>query len=401
MMNFLKKIKALFTKSDVEKTSLQKTARISIIFACIALVGLIVYFAVIAPLMNKEEYVPELFDGEVYQYSSIYILPVYERSQIASVEIKNSLDQYTLKSAKDETGAITFKIEGSEHIVISEESLSMLLADVRVLLTNSPAGQDRVTTTATQEDLVHYGLDDASNPAYFKVTLVDGSSYRIYIGKPLVTTTGYYVRMEGRTNKVIDENGNETEYDIVYALQSSLGDTVLQPSTYVVSTELTPYIGNDIFGATDFTLVKWKENEREVFVKIGMVADQNIAASAQTYEMIVPSAYTVNEDIYSKNVLMNLAQVKAYEIVAYGDRIHDEEVYKAFGLDLDEARLDSFTDNNHVFLTFNCNDPEEKDYAEKATILYFSEMKTDINGTKFYYVYSPVYEIVGKVSADT
>ena len=401
MMNFLKKIKALFTKSDVEKTSLQKTARISIIFACIALVGVVVYFAVIAPLMNKEEYVPELFDGEVYQYSSIYILPVYERSQIASVEIKNSLDQYTLKSAKDETGAITFKIEGSEHIVISEESLSMLLADVRVLLTNSPAGQDRVTTTATQEDLVHYGLDDASNPAYFKVTLVDGSSYRIYIGKPLVTTTGYYVRMEGRTNKVIDENGNETEYDIVYALQSSLGDTVLQPSTYVVSTELTPYIGNDIFGATDFTLVKWKENEREVFVKIGMVADQNIAASAQTYEMIVPSAYTVNEDIYSKNVLMNLAQVKAYEIVAYGDRIHDKEVYEAFGLDLDEARLDSFTDNNHVFLTFNCNDPEEKDYAEKATILYFSEMKTDINGTKFYYVYSPVYEIVGKVSADT
>lgn len=401
MMNFLKKIKALFTKSDVEKTSLQKTARISIIFACIALVGVIVYFAVIAPLMNKEEYVPELFDGEVYQYSSIYILPVYERSQIASVEIKNNLDHYTLKSAKDEAGAVTFKIEGSEHIVVSEESLSMLLADVRVLLTNSPAGQDRVTTTATQEDLVHYGLDEASNPAWFEVTLVDGSSYRIYIGKSLVTTTGYYVRLEGRKNVVTDENGNTTEYDIIYALQSSLGDTVLKSSTYVVSMELTPYIGNDIFGATDFTLVKWKENEREVFVKIGMVADQNIAASAQTYEMIVPSAYTVNEDIYSQQVLMNLAQVKAYEIVAYGDRIHDEEVYKEFGLDLDEARLDAFTDNNHVFLTFNCNDPAEKDYAEKATILYFSEMKTDINGVKFYYVYSPTYEIVGKVSADT
>ena len=109
MMNFLKKIKALFTKSDVEKTSLQKTARISIIFACIALVGAIVYFAAIAPLLNTDDYVPELFEGEVYQYSSIYILPIYERSQIKSVEIKNSSDHYTLDSVTSESGAITFK----------------------------------------------------------------------------------------------------------------------------------------------------------------------------------------------------------------------------------------------------------------------------------------------------
>ena len=53
MMNFWKKIKALFTKSEVEKTSLQKTARISIIFAAVALVGVIVYFAAIAPILNK------------------------------------------------------------------------------------------------------------------------------------------------------------------------------------------------------------------------------------------------------------------------------------------------------------------------------------------------------------
>ena len=74
MMNFWKKVKALFTKSEVEKTSLQKTARISIIFAAVALVGVIVYFAVIAPILNKENnYIPELFEGEIYKYSSIYI----------------------------------------------------------------------------------------------------------------------------------------------------------------------------------------------------------------------------------------------------------------------------------------------------------------------------------------
>ena len=55
MRKFFSKIKALFTKSDVEKTSLQKTARISIIFAVVALVGLIVYFAIVAPILNRRE----------------------------------------------------------------------------------------------------------------------------------------------------------------------------------------------------------------------------------------------------------------------------------------------------------------------------------------------------------
>ena len=402
MMNFLKKIKALFTKSDVEKTSLQKTARISIIFACIALVGVIVYFAVVAPLLKaKNEYIPELFEGEVYQYSSIYILPIYERSQIKSVEIKNSLDHYKLNSITRDSGELTFEIEGSEHITLDEELLSALLADVRVLITNSPAGQERVTATATQEDLANYGLDEAADPAWFEVSLVDGTSYRIYIGKSLVTTTGYYVRLEGRKNVVTDEDGNTTEYDIIYALQSSLSDTVLKSSTSVVSMNLTPYVGDNIFSASDFTITRMKGDEREVIIKVGLVADKGVAASAQVYQMLYPKSYVINEDIYSESVLMNLAYVQAYEIVAYGDHIHDASVYESFGLDLDKDRLDNFSDGNHVVLTFNCADINDKEYEEKASILYFSEKKTDLDGTEFYYVYSPIYEIVGKVLAET
>ncbi len=400
MMNFLKKIKDLFTKSEVEKTSLQKTARISIIFACIALVGVIVYFAVVAPLMKaKEEYIPELFEGEVYEYSSIYILPIRERSEIKSVEIKNSIDQYKLVSHKNDSGAQSFVIEGSEHISVDEEALSALLADVRVLLTNSPAGQERVTATATQEDLVHYGLDEASDPSWFEVSLVDGSSYRIYIGNPLVTTTGFYVRLEGRKNVVTDDQGNTTEYDIIYALQSSLSDTVLKSSASVVSLNLTPFVGDNIFSATEFTLTRMVNQKREVIISVGLVDDQGVAASAQVYKMLYPKSYVINEDVYSESVLMNLAYVQAYEIVAYGDSIHDPAVYEAFGLDLDNGRLDEFTDKNHAVVTFNCADPADEDYKEKASMLYFSEKKTDLDGAEFYYVYSPVYEIVGKVLA--
>ena len=401
MMNFLKKIKALFTKSEVEKTSLQKTARISIILACVALVGVIVYFAVVAPLLKTNgEYVPDLFDGEYYSYNSIYILPIRERSEIKSVEIKNSEDHYKLISIQNESGGSSFKIEGSEHISIDEEVLSSLLADVRVLITNSPAGQERITTTATNEDLAHYGLDEASDPSWFEVSLVDGTSYRIYIGNSLVTTTGYYVRLEGRKNVVTDENGNTTEYDIVYALQSSLADTVLKSSAVVVSLNLTPYVGDTIFSATNFTLTRMVNGKREVIIQVGLVEDQNIAASSQTYKMIFPKSYVINEDAYSQSVLTNLAYVEAFEIVAYGDKIHDASVYEAFGLDLDNDRLDKFEDNNYAVVTFNCASTNDEDYESKASILYFSAKQTDLDGTNFYYVYSPAYEIVGKVLAE-
>lgn len=401
MMNFLKKIKDLFTKSEVEKTSLQKTARISIIFACIALVGIIVYFAVIAPLLRaKEEYVPELFDGEVYQYSSIYILPIRERSEIQSIEIKNSSEHYKLVSYKTDSGAQSFAIEGSEHILINEEALSALLADVRVLVTNSPAGQERVTTTATEEDLAHYALDEASDPSWFEVTLVDGSSYRIYVGNPLVTTAGYYVRLEGRKNVVTDEQGNTTQYDIIYALQNSLANTVLKASTSIVSLNLTPYVGDNIFSANEFTLTRMKNQQREVVISVGLVDDQGVAASAEVYKMLYPKSYVINEDVYSESVLMNLASVQAYEIMAYGDSIHDPAVYEKFGLDLDNGRLDAFTDKNHAVVTFNCADVNDENYKDKASLLYFSEKQTDLDGANFYYVYSPAYEIVGKVLAE-
>ena len=402
MMNFWKKIKALFTKSEVEKTSLQKTARISIIFAAVALVGVIVYFAVIAPLLNQtNDYVPELFEGEVYQYSSIYILPIYERSEIKSVEIKNSLEHYKLNRYTKEDKTLSYQIENSEHIVINEETLSALLADVRVLITNYIPGQERVNVTATEQDLKNYGLDEASDPAWFEVVLDDGNSYRIYIGKALATSSGYYARLEGRKNVVTDENGNTTEYDIVYALTSALSETVLSTSNKLVTADMTPYIGNTIYSANDLTLTRMINGERKVIIRVGMTEDLTSAVNTSTYQMLYPKAYVIHEDIYTGQVLTNLAYVQAYEIVAYGNKVHDPEVYEAFGMDLDSKRLDDFTDNNYAVLTFNCADINDKDYESKASILYFSEKKTDIDETEFYYVYSPLYEIVGKVSAET
>lgn len=401
MKKFWQKIKALFTKSDVEKTSLQKTAKISIILGCCALVGVIVYFAAIAPLLRAEEnYVPKLFDGEVYQNKSIYILRQYERSEIQSIEIKNENEHYKLL-AYESNGTVLFMIEGNEHIALSNEQVSSLLGDVRVLVTNSPAGQDRVNEMATEEDLSHYGLDEASDPSWFEVTLVDGSSYRIYVGNALTTSKGYYVILEGRKNTVTNEDGTVSEYDIVYALQSGLSSTVLAESSFFVSTTLAPAYGNDIYNTSNFSLARiGSSGKREVIIQVGLVEEQGISAANQTYQMLYPKSYLINEDIYGSDVLMQLLSVTADSIVAYGNSIYDPEVYEKFGLDIDKERIETATDHNYALLLFNCADPESENYSEKASVLYFSKKFTDLDGIEYYYVYSPSYEVVGKVQAE-
>ncbi len=393
MRTFFSKIKALFTKSDVEKTSLQKTARISIIFAAVALVGVIIYFAVVAPLINqREEYVPDLFPGEVYQNGAIYILRQYDRSEIASIEVKNDVEHFKL-NAYDHGGAVSFQIEGHEDIPLSLEKVSYFIADVRSLITNSPAGQERVTTTATEEHLKNYGLDKASDPAWFEVTLTDGSSYRINVGNSLVTTTGYYVTLEGRKNTV-----DGVEYDIVYALQSSLAGTVLSGSETLVSTELTTYDSN-IHNASLFAIEKYKGDERAPVVIVGLVEDQGISASSTVYEMLYPGSYVINEDDYGADVLTNLAYVNATEIVAYGDKVHEPAVYEKFGLDLDIDRLGEGTDKNYAMVYFSTAETGSEDYARSLVFLYFSEKQTALDGTEYYYVYSPEKQAIGKVDA--
>ncbi len=396
MRNFLQKIKALFTKSDKPKTSLQKTALISIILAAVVLVGLIVYFAIVAPILNaREDYVPELFEGEVYNNGSIYILRLYDRSEIKSIEVKNDKEQYKLNSYINANGAVQFALEGHEDMSLSLQKVSYFLADVRNLITNSPAGQERITVTATEEDLKNYGLDKASDPAWFEVTLNDGSSYRVNVGNSLVTTTGYYVTLEGRKNVV-----DGVEYDIVYALQSSLAGTVLSGSEVLINPELAPYDEN-IYQTTIFSVERMNDEKREPVVIVGLVNDRGISASSQVYEMLYPASYVINEDDYGAYVLTNLAYIMASEIVAYGEEIYTPEVYEKFGLDLDPERIGDGTDKNYAMLYYSTTDPDSEDFPESLITLYFSTKQTDISGAEFYYAYSPERHVIGKVSAET
>ncbi len=396
MRNFWNKIKALFQKSEVEKTSLQKTARIAIIFAAVAIVGLIIFFAAVYPLLQAdEEYVPELFEGEVYKGGSLYMLRTYEREEIASIRIKNANEDYTLIPYTLEDGSVDFLIEGQESIRLSSDQVAYYLSMVRNLLTYSVAGEFRVNEQATKADLASYGLDEASDPAFFEVELYEGGSFRVYVGNSLVTSNCYYAILEGRKNTV-----DGVDYDIVYALSASMKETILANSAALLSTELTTYDTN-IYQATVFSIEKWKGEERDPVVIVGLAEDTGIAAASALYELVYPSAYIINEDAYSEIVLTNLAYVTATEILAYGEKIYTPEVYEQYGLDLDPERIGDGTDKNYAVVYYSTTPMDDENFEQSVVMLYFSEKQTALDGSTFYYVYSPERHVIGTLPADT
>jgi hypothetical protein len=153
-MKFFKSIKNLFTKG--EKTLLQKQARAGIIILAVALIGLVVYCAIVRPAVNKvTSYVPELLEGEeLYNINIILIEKFRTRAEVSSIEIKNGNEHYKLIAKDPGSAGTMFYIEGSEDITLNAQNLASVVTHSLLLVTNSPklGTQDRVNERATDAD---------------------------------------------------------------------------------------------------------------------------------------------------------------------------------------------------------------------------------------------------------
>lgn len=291
-----------------------------------------------------------------------------------------------------------FKIEGEEEIELDSTSVSGVIISATVVnCIKADKNSYHVTTEATDADLSRYGLDAESDPAWVKVTLADGESYKFLIGDLIPTKGGYYAMAEGR--KVSTENG---EFNVVYIITTSTANTFLSGSEYVISVLLAPYLGNNVSNITEFSLYR-RESEGEsakLVVTAGLAGSSTATAANMSFVMNYPTGYSLSENVYSDKVLATLGYVSANNIVGFGKKIHTEEFYTKRGLDLDSERLAAGTDTNYVKIRYT-TDALDKLTDESYTVLYFSEKRTDTSGSDYYYVYSPEYDSVGIVYADS
>lgn len=389
-MKMINYVKSLFTRG--EKTTLQKQARAGIIILCLALIGTVVYFAAIAPALDeKTNYVPKLYDGEYFSNNTISILEQRTRDKVTSIEVKNSHDHYKIV-AKDPGSAYTdFYIVGEEDMSLNATNLASLVTHTLTLVTNSPnyGVQDRVNEYATDSDLAAYGLDEASDPSYFIVSLTDGTSYKIVVGDMSPTSDGYYCMLEGRYNIVENEQtGAKEEYHIIYSLTTYVSSDILgNSSAALINTVAGPYLANDTYEPSNFMLERRSQNGGYyTVVKLHTYVDTDpTSVGNQTYALDVPYGYIVNEETLTNAVLYYFEYLSAQEVLAYGNNVFNPEVYEKYGLDLDPERLSLGTEDCYARVTLEV--PGED--GNETYMFYFGDVYYDESGTGYRYVYSP------------
>ena len=374
------------------KTTLQKQYIFIIIGLAIALLFAVFYFFIYPMIQDRTAEVTYTYEGEYYDGSTLYVVGPYKRAEMTKIEVKNKNGSYVLNGKGSAIGR-TFTLEGGEGVVLDEYALAGIVVSAgQPVAIAADSKNYRTDEYATKEDLAKYGLDEASDPSWFRVTLESGEAYRVFIGDALPTGTSHYAYVEGenRMNTVTDENGTTSSYYIVYVLDTTTSATLLYDKTGLVSPIIGEYVGNGVAYLSNFEIHRVIDGERKLIIKIG--ANENTeTATSSAYEIEYPRGYLINDTNFESVVLTALSYMEATAVVALGDEVHDPAIYEKYGLDLNLERLEAGTDKNYIKFTYACQNNKGEPYENT---LYISEKKLLPTGAECYYVYSPSqYEI--------
>jgi hypothetical protein len=336
---------------------IKKRKKLIIIFAVTAVLLTCAYFFVVSPLVAKwmavQEEIPELLPGEVLGSNNrILMFEHVEKAAIQEIEVHNEYGAYAMYRDVDDE----FYVRDNKGAPYDLTALSSLVVSAGYTLSMT-----RVTTEC--EDWEMYGLDEYSNPSWYKLTTIDGSVHTVYIGDMIPTGAGYYCRYIDR--------------DAVYILDSSLAMTLLAPVTNLITPILAfPLKQNDYFTVRDFYIIHGEETKIWVdYIADGVQVDQ---PNTTFYEMKVPANYIPSTNYETVlQTFINFTGLKTLEIGPTNEVMSDEILAK-YGLD-DPAWTIHYK------------------YSDIDNYIFFSEQNED--GT--YYAYSLVFNLVALVDGAT
>lgn len=324
-----------------------------IVLAALFAVLIAVYFIFVKPGTDEtktgdETGTPETEEGEDLGISDRYFLfSSLERSDIASIEVKNEKCSYTFVS--DDNG--DFHLKGFESLNIDPEKLASLVSVSTYTLAKTKVG-----SALPDEKLGEYGLLDPQ--AYWIVTDRDGNRFRVFVGDRLLTGGGYYCMFDGRRS--------------VYVLGTEVEDAILSTPEHFVTPVICAGISqNDYFTVDNFTVFR----NGEPMTRIRLVPKEEQINPDALAECIMdyPTAYYPNTSLYYE-ILYKFMAFTADECVKIDA---SDEDYEKYGL----------ADPAHVIIF---------DYGGHSYRIYFSAL-TDGK----YYVFSNLYpDVIGYVDAD-
>ena len=377
-------------------SDLAKKKRLIPILGICAVIGVVLYYAVLAPLLNitseEEAEIPaintwlnqQVEEGNMTDAERTALLNAgkcevlgtsnrvlmfnhVEKASIQSIEVHNDYGVYTFyRDASDE-----FAILGAERCSYDKELLSSLVVSAGYTLSMT-----RVAEIC--EDMSEYGLSEEDNPSYYTLTTTAGVTHTVYIGNMIPTGAGYYCKYEDRP--------------AVYVLDSSLASTLLAD----VRDMMTAILSYPVSSTTYYTITNFvMEKNGEEFLAVNYMSDAERAATASTsiWEMVYP------EGGYTPSMTNYDAMLQSF-ISFVGDRVVE---FNVLGTEITEE----ITDEQYAMLekyglvspettiTFDYTDSDQGYTVTNA--LWFSA-KTE-NDT--YYVYSWLFDIIGEISASS
>jgi len=210
------------------------------------------------------------------------------------------------------------------------------------------------------DELSTYGLTPELACAIVEITTENGEYHKVIFGDKLATDGAYYAMLEGR--------------NAVYVLDTMLEDVLFrQPRDFIYPLMVPGIDQTDYTSISDFSLKKNGED----FVKIVKMTPEEEAESLiyGQYRMTYPAEYTPSTENFSQ-ILRSFIEFRADRVLDYG---------------INEDKL--------AYYGFRTGMKFEISYTYNSTLytLYFSG-KTQNNT---YYVYSPLFDLIGEISADT
>ena len=354
------------------RSDISKKQRLIPILAVCAVVGLILYYVVLKPMLESitEEEIPpintwlteqmtsgaiseieynDLFNkGKVEVLGSqnrILMFNHTEKANIQSVEVHNTHGTYTFyRDASD-----NFVIKDAETASYDRELLSSLVVSSGYTLSMT-----RVSENC--EDLSEYGLSEADNPAYYTLTTTQGVTHTVYIGKPIPTGAGFYCSYEDRP--------------AVYVLDATLASTLLAD-------------------------VRDMSKNGEDFLHVDYLSDAERTQTASTsiWKMVYPEGgYTPSSTNYD-------AMLQSFTNFT-GNRVLEYNV-------LGSMETEEFTEEQvALFEKYDLGSPETTisfDYTDPnggytiTNMVWFSSMTEEGQ----YYVYSWLFDAISVIDAAT
>lgn len=301
-------------------------------------------------ISEDPEAAPKLLEGEVLGTSNrIYMYDPYDRSQIQSIEVRNSVDEFSFYYNSEHED---FFVEDHLEATYNQELFASLIVS-----TGKPTVIERAFEHC--EDFSEYGLADSQSPASFTVTTRDGVSQTVYIGNMTAAGNGYYAR--------------HSERDALYVLAASLDATLLGPlETLITPTLALPMSQADYYTIKNFAVVK--DDEITVLLTFLDEDKKNELGMDSSYYMIYPTAYSVNSTSYSE-VLTVLTNFQGLRTAVFNPNEEDLAQYglskPAFGI------------------SYEYNDIKQE--------IFFSEKNEDGN----YYAVSPLFNLIAELDGET